>query len=99
MKYLKSWTALRESCLKHALETYSSIYIYVYKDTAAKAGLLKIPSCLSMMDESLIFLIPIPQNTKASVLGSKITNRATQRSPKQAKCFSLTYKNPCCKTH
>lgn len=94
-----SLDALRESCLKHMQETYSSVYIYIYKDTAAEASLLKIPSCLSMMDESLIFLIPIPQNTKPSVSGTEITNRATQRSPNQAKHFPLTYKIPCCKTH
>lgn len=89
MKHPIAWTALRESCLKHMEETFSSIYIYIHKDTAAEAGLLKIPSCSSMTDESLTFSIPTPQNTKPSVSGREITSGATQRSPNQAKRFSL----------
>lgn len=36
------------------------------------------------MDESLIFLMPVPENTKPNELGSEIVNGATQRSPNQA---------------
>lgn len=80
-------------------DVFIYLYIYVHVVIAAEACLLNISVCLSMMDESLIFLIPVPQNTKSNVLGSEITNRAAQRSPNQAKCFFLTYKTPCYKIH
>lgn len=75
------------------------IYIYIQTALAAEARLLTVSACLSMMGESLIFLIPIPQNTKPNVSGNEITNRATQRSPHQAKRFFPTYKNPSYKMH
>lgn len=93
VKHLTAWAALEELYLKHT-EINSAIYMYLAAVTAAEASVSSISACLSMMDESLIFLISAPPNIEPNVLGSQITNRAVQRSPNQAKHF-VSSAHPC----
>lgn len=56
MKHLTAWAALEELYLKH-VEINSALYMYLAAVTAAEASVSSISACLSMTDESLIFLI------------------------------------------
>lgn len=59
----------QELYLKHG-EINPSISVRLSAVIAAEAHLLNISACLSMMDESLMSLISVPQNTKRNVSGS-----------------------------
>lgn len=73
------------------MEINSAIYLYLAIVTAAEASVSSISACLSMMDESLIFLIPVPQNTEPNVLGSQIINVRTSASLLPVKIHATRY--------
>lgn len=69
MKCRIALAVLQESYLKHG-EINPSISVRLAVVIAAEAHLLNISACLSMMDESLMFLVSVPQNTNRKVSGS-----------------------------